>query len=211
MKRRRHPIDPICLARRRAMWCAFGTLVLVAVLAVLLACRFAPKGADIVFPEGPPAVYIIPAVTPAPKGTWTRYDVPFEAEFQRYVVNTAQSYGIDPALVLAVIHYETGGTYDPFALGDDGNSFGLMQVWASEHTERMERLGVTDLYDPYQNVLVGCDILAEVIGWDNGLEWALSFYHGAGGNQCSYSRLVLDKADEFTESAEIELMEGVVE
>ena len=42
----------------------------------------------------------------------------------------------------------------------------------------MERLGVTDLADPYSNFLVGCDYLAEMIGKDKGVEWALMAYNG---------------------------------
>lgn len=39
---------------------------------------------------------------------------------------------------------------------------GLVQIHEVSHKNRMERLGVTDLFDPYSNLLVGADFLEEL-------------------------------------------------
>lgn len=47
-------------------------------------------------------------------------------------------------------------------LGDNGNSKGYMQIYERWHTERMEAEGVTDLFNPYQNIRVGLNCLREI-------------------------------------------------
>lgn len=46
--------------------------------------------------------------------------------------------------------------------GDNGNSKGYMQIYEKWHTERMEAEGVTDLFNPYQNIRVGLNCLREI-------------------------------------------------
>lgn len=211
MRRRRHPIPPKRKVRRRALWCAFGTLVLSAVLAVLLACRFAPEPHEIVIPEEPP-VHELPVETAPPSGTWTRYDVPFSPRYQRYVAELCTERDIDPALVWAVMSAETHGTYYLWGVGDGGESFGPMQIWAACHEERMDRLGVSDITDARQNVLVGVDLLAELIGEGHGVEWALTYYNAGGqtadryaaeGRTSPYAAEVLDTAEVLRSGAEV--------
>lgn len=43
--------------------------------------------------------------------------------------------------------------------------------------ERMKRLGVTDLYDPEQNITLGCDILSELVNKYGNYRDALSVYN----------------------------------
>lgn len=75
-----------------------------------------------------------------------------------YTDEIGARYNICPELIQAVIERESH--YNPDAT--NGDCVGLMQVSEKWHTERMERLGVTDLYDPYSNILVGTDYLAEL-------------------------------------------------
>ena len=42
------------------------------------------------------------------------------------------------------------------------NCLGLTQIYEKWHTERMEAEGVTDLFNPYQNVRVGLNCLREI-------------------------------------------------
>lgn len=67
-------------------------------------------------------------------------------------------YQICPELLEAVIERESGG--DPNA--QNGSCIGLMQVSEKWHRDRMARLGVTDLHDPYGNILTGADYLHEL-------------------------------------------------
>lgn len=104
------------------------------------------------------------------------YDVPLDIELQRHIDNLCQSEGIDTALVLAVIEQESN--YNCHAVGDGERSKGLMQIQQQWHEGRMQRLGVEDLMDPYQNIEVGVDILSDLLEKEKGTEWALMAYNG---------------------------------
>lgn len=107
--------------------------------------------------------------------TPVRKDIPLDAEMQKLLYQACDATGIPYELALSVIRKET---YFRNITGDNGNSIGYMQIQPRWHSERMERLGVTDLADPYGNFLVGCDYLAEMVGKGRGLEWALMAYNG---------------------------------
>lgn len=65
---------------------------------------------------------------------------------------------ICPELVEAIIEKESG--WNPKA--ENGGCVGLMQISGKWHRDRMSRLGVTDLTDPYDNILTGIDYLSEL-------------------------------------------------
>lgn len=141
------------------------------------------------------------------------YDVPLSDELQDHIAITCEKYHIDPAIVTAMIYQES--TYRTHLLGDGGKSYGLMQVQKRWHAERMESLGVTDLFDPFQNVTVGIDILAgHIEAYDDNVEMALVAYNmgttGAKKNCFSkgvysskYSRAVLEKAENLRKDVKI--------
>ena len=104
-----------------------------------------------------------------------RDDIPLDAETQRLLWQACEETGIVYELALAVIRQETNFRN---VTGDGGDSYGYMQIQAKYHRDRMERLGVTDLMDPYGNFLVGCDYLAELAGRDRGIEWVLHGFNG---------------------------------
>lgn len=132
------------------------------------------------------------------------YDVPLEDNLQSFIFGRCERHGLDPAIVFAMIQRES--QFDRDAIGDRGASYGLMQIQPKWHAERMARLGCDDLLDPYQNVEVGIDILAELVAMDRGLEWALMAYNGgysyanafvSKGELSDYAREVLDISDEL--------------
>lgn len=98
-----------------------------------------------------------------------------ELEVENHIEKTAKRYGLDPRVIKELIKEESGWLLS--AEGDDGESIGLMQIQEQWHKARMQRLGVTDLYDPKQNVKVGCDILAELLGKYGNYKDALSVYN----------------------------------
>lgn len=98
-----------------------------------------------------------------------------ELENENHIEQTSRQYGLDSRVVKALIEEESG--WLETAEGDGGNSIGLMQIQERWHKDRMQRLGVTDLYDPKQNVKVGCDILAELLGKYGNYKDALSVYN----------------------------------
>jgi hypothetical protein len=104
-----------------------------------------------------------------------REDVPLDAETQRLLYQACDETGIRYELALAVIWQETDFRN---IMGDGGESAGYMQIQEKHHGDRMARLGVTDLFDPYSNFLVGCDYLAELAAKGKGIEWMLMAYNG---------------------------------
>lgn len=132
------------------------------------------------------------------------YDVPLEPELQDYINQLCDDYNVDMPLVLAVIGQESN--YNAGALGDDGNSIGLMQIQPQYHQQRMDRLGVTDLLDPYQNVTVGIDLLAELINENKGAEWAVIAYN-AGAGTADYHKTIGTRT-EYVEGV-MKLMEEI--
>lgn len=132
------------------------------------------------------------------------YDVPLDHELQLHISKLCDDYELDMPLVLAVIGQESN--YNPNALGDNGNSMGLMQIQPRWHTERMEKLGVTDLMNPFQNVTVGIDLLAELLN-DGSVEWAITAYN-AGAERADFNRNV-GIVNEYTESV-LKLREIIV-
>lgn len=129
--------------------------------------------AEIKLPEAEP----VAATEQAPL-----YDVPLSANMQEHIRQLCDEYGVDMPLVLAIIGQESN--YRTGAVGDDGNSIGLMQIQPRWHQARMDDLGVTDLVDPYQNVAVGIDLLAGLIN-KGGTRWAIMAYN-AGAETADY-------------------------
>lgn len=126
------------------------------------------------------------------------YAVPLEAELQLHIIQTCEEYHIDPAIVMATIWRESRFRAD--AVGDGGNSLGLMQIQEYWHSGRMERLGCEDLLDPYQNVVVGIDYLAESIDrYDGDVAKALVAYNQGHYYETitDYALSVLDMAEEL--------------
>lgn len=90
-----------------------------------------------------------------------------------YIEETAESYGISPKLVKAIIEVESGGNAN--AIGDDGNSLGLMQIQPRYHAQRLKE--GESLLDPKVNVRVGCEILSEIMAKYGTLDEVLTVYN----------------------------------
>lgn len=100
------------------------------------------------------AMFSIPVISVNAKTQTT----PSRSCIEKYTEDIGEQYNICPELIQAIIERES--SYDPYA--KNGNCLGLMQVSSRWHSDRMEKLGVSDLYDPYSNILVGTDYLAEL-------------------------------------------------
>jgi hypothetical protein len=68
-------------------------------------------------------------------------------------------YDIRPELIKSIVYQESD--FNPNA--KNGNCVGLMQISTRWHADRAAKLGVTDFYDPYSNILLGVDYLAELL------------------------------------------------
>ena len=125
-------------------------------------------------------------------------DIPLSEEFQTSINKVAKSYEIDPLIVFSMIEKESA--YETTAVSDNGDSEGLMQVQRKHHEERMDKLGATDLFDPYKNVLVGVDYLAELLTKYGDMEMALTAYNAgpSGADEHYFSKGVY--ANEYAEA-----------
>ena len=129
-----------------------------------------------------------------------RADVPLDGETQAFLRSACEEAGITYELALAVIRQETEFRN---VVGDNGDSIGYMQIQPKWHEERMERLGVTDLADPYGNFRVGCDFLAELLEKYT-LEEALTAYNSGKAGQSEYATSVIGYMEEYNRAGEEE-------
>lgn len=149
-----------------------------------------------------------PEATPEPVLPVLIYDVPLDVELQLFIINECEKVNIDPAIVMAMAEKES--TFKADAIGDDGDSLGLLQVQPRWHQERMDKLGCSDLFDPYQNVTVALDFLAEQLDRYNGdMAKALVGYNQGHFKESvtAYAKSVLETSESLTEGMiEIELV-----
>jgi soluble lytic murein transglycosylase-like protein len=108
------------------------------------------------------------------------------------------------AIVLAMIDKES--RFDIYAVGDAGRALGLMQIHPRWHMDRMAKLECWDLMDPYQNLTVAVDFIAELAARGNSIEWVLMAYNGgesyadrkvAAGEVSEYAVEVLGMAERY--------------
>lgn len=104
------------------------------------------------------------------------YPVDLDADLQRYIIETCKEYQINPSIVMAMCFYESSFNAD--AVGDNGEGMGLMGINPRWCWPEMEKLNCPDMRDPYQNVTVGIDILAQkMVKYDGNPEMALMSYN----------------------------------
>ena len=170
----------------------FYLLCIVAWAVVLLLALFwdvpsEPEQEEAAVPEVIVTVTVIeePPVEAEEEYNPVREDIPFDEDTQLLLYSVCEKTGIQYELALSVIKKETN--FRNIA-GDSGASVGYMQIQPRWHGERMEQLEVSDLTDPYSNFLVGCDYLAELLGKDRGIEWALMAYNGGPSYANSMAR-----------------------
>lgn len=99
-------------------------------------------------------------------------EVPDDVE--RISLELGMQYNICPELIQSACFKES--SFDPYA--ENGGCIGIMQVNPEWHRDRMDRLGVTDLYDIGNNMLVGVDYLYELLQQYEDISVALMKYNG---------------------------------
>lgn len=150
----------------------------------------------------------------------SRIDTPLlsadlEAETQWAIFDKVCGQDASAFCALMAIAY-TESHFTPDLVGDDGKSFGMMQINTKWHTDRMEALGVTDLADPVQCASVALDYLQELstrygFGWveDHAIYMAYNMGPGgarnaleAGRTSSDYSKAVLKVYQEYMKEME---------
>lgn len=113
--------------------------------------------------------------------TETEFRLPPEIAFDDLIREAATRYSVNAQLVRAVIRAESA--FDPLAVSRVGAQ-GLMQLMPALAKE----LGVTDPFDPRQNVMAGTRYLAQLLESHNGnVELALASYNAGPGNVDRYN------------------------
>lgn len=125
------------------------------------------------------------------------YDVPLSKELQMHTFMECDGYSIASVIPLAIMGEESEFIANEVS---PNGAIGIMQIAPVWHQERMDRLGCTDLYDPYQNITVGIDYLAELIDMNPDIVWVLTAY-----------RYGPDRAEEKINNGEIDYALAVLE
>ena len=127
--------------------------------------------------------------------------------YGRYIDDVADRYHICPELLEAMIEQESNGQADVVSAGGD---VGLLQINPKWHRERMDKLGVTDLTDPYSNIVVAADYLAELFEQYEDLPMVLMTYNGSSdakwrwqsGSYTDYADTIMERTQELERSRE---------
>jgi soluble lytic murein transglycosylase-like protein len=120
------------------------------------------------------------AVQPLPMnlqpGTKASNSLHRQRDFDPMVEEAARKYGVEPPLIRAVIQAESAG--DPSATSRSGAQ-GLMQLMPKTAAE----LGVSDPFDPAQNIMAGTRYLRQLLDrYQGDTRLALAAYNWGIGN-----------------------------
>ena len=89
-----------------------------------------------------------------------RINCPLDDDTQQMIVDKCKHFNIDFAFTMAVIFRES--SFRPDVVSYNGTSVGLMQINKVNHKWLSEELGITDFFDPEQNVTAGLYMLRQL-------------------------------------------------
>lgn len=127
---------------------------------------------------------------------------PVQQSYDLLCERVGTEYHICPELLEAMIEQESEG--NPKAVSPGGDT-GLLQVNPKWHKDRMDKLGVNDLTDPYGNVRVAADYIAELFEQYDDLPMVLMVYNGSidaeqrwtSGEYTDYANQIMERAAEL--------------
>ena len=129
-------------------------------------------------------------------------DTWIDPQYVQYCEEIGVMYGVQPEFIESFIEAESSG--NPNA--KNGDCVGLMQVYGTVHQDRMRRLGVTNLYDPRNNILGGTDLIVSLFEqYGDDTAKIVMMYNGssdakeraANFNFTDYANKVLNRAAEL--------------
>ncbi len=112
-----------------------------------------------------------------------RVDTNFRKKISSYVNKTARKYGMEPAFIHAIISAESA--YKPNAKSHAG-AMGLMQLMPMT----AKRFGVSNAYDPYQNIDAGVRYLKILHDEFKSLKLAAAGYNAGEGAVRRYNKSI---------------------
>jgi soluble lytic murein transglycosylase-like protein len=126
-----------------------------------------------------PVVALLPAtrlMTPQVDVSTQFKAVPANEAYEDIIQEAATAYDMDPNLIRAVM--QTESAFHPYALSRAGAE-GLMQLMP----ELSDEMGVSDAFDPRENIMGGVRYLKRLLDYHNGnLDLALASYNAGPGN-----------------------------
>ena len=151
-----------------------------------LAAAQTPPGTNTILPTNTLGVVAPPAslgplpVSPSDAGVVPITPASAPGDYQTLIEKYAAQNGLQPDLVKAVIQTESGG--NPRSVSGAG-AMGLMQLMP----ENVKDAGITDPFDPEQNIAAGTKQLAGLLSQYHGdLDLALAGYNAGPGNVRKY-------------------------
>ena len=147
-------------------------------------------------PAAPETQPTVPETQPSqPTGSIRVTNVALSSDLTQYTLNLCSQYGVDSSVIFSVMYHESH--FNAGATSGSGAQ-GLMQIIPRYSASRMAKLGVTNLYDPASNILVGIDLLAEYYHTDGSWNQALTAYRtGNAGNDSAYAATILGSVGMF--------------
>ena len=131
--------------------------------------------------EAETSIYATPDPNPVPTASGNYQTVTAPQELEEYFANAARQTGVDINLIKAVAKAESD--FDPNCTSGVG-AMGIMQLMP----ETAKGLGVTNAYDPQQNIMGGAKYLAKMLSRFNGdVSLALAAYNAGPNNVTKYN------------------------
>lgn len=129
---------------------------------------------------------------------------------QSYINHYSKQYGVDADLITAIIGTESGGEIKAFNINENGtHDKGLMQINSFNHEWLTKELGITDFYNPRQNIHCGAYMIADLMDRHTDLHTILMAYnmgekktrewHKDGKYTSPYSRKVMKAYEKLKE------------
>lgn len=94
-------------------------------------------------------------------------------DLKTYSEEIGEKYNIDPYILQALTENESR----LYIKAENGDCKGITQINIKYHAKRMEALGVTDIYDPYSNLLVCADYLSDLKAENDDIYYILMRYN----------------------------------
>lgn len=127
-----------------------------------------------------------------------------QEQIELWVEEISADNNFDDCIAKAIVYHESRFDADAFSQSQGQSYYGLMQINPRWQKARMEELGVTDLQDPYSNLLVGIDYISDLADSTGDTGYALMLYsmnNAAAkalykqGKLNSYAKIILSTAD----------------